>query len=110
MRNRVEVARHVGIYHVGVPGTQRAVHLLLGLGVQRFLEPPELRWSCEAHANLPPLGPSKHTPNQGAFPPDWFCCPAGANGTVRPSDTQRCLCLKAEARAATPRSAGSPVL
>ncbi len=61
-------------------------------------------------ANLPPLGPLKHTPNQGPFPPHQFCCLVGANGTVDPSDTQRCFRLKAEVRAATPRSDGAPVL
>jgi hypothetical protein len=75
------------------------------------LEPPELRWSCQGHANLLPLGPLRHTPNQGPFPPHQFCCLVGANGTVDPpSDTQRCFRLKADVRVATPRRAGPPVL
>jgi hypothetical protein len=74
------------------------------------LEPPELRWSCQAHANLPPLGPLRRTPNQGPFPLHQFCCLVNPNGTVDPSDTQRCFRLNAELRAATPRSTGSPAL
>ncbi len=59
---------------------------------------------------LPPLGPSRRTPNQGPFPPHQFCCLVGPNGTVNPSDTQPCSCLQAGVRAATPRSAGAPAL
>jgi len=66
-------------------------------------------WGCQAHANLPPLGSSRPTPNQGPFPPNWLCCPAGPGGTMGPSDTQRGFRLIAEARAATPRRAGAPV-
>src|SRR5262249_16371287 len=72
--------------------------------------PPELRWSCQAHANLPPLGPSRRTPNQGPFPLHPFCCRVDPNGTVDPSDTPRCFRLIAEVRAATPRSTGSSAL
>src|SRR5262249_34615786 len=72
--------------------------------------PPELQWSCQPHANLPPLGPSRRTPNQGPFPLHPFCCRVDPNGTVDPSDTQRCFRLIAEVRAATPRSTGSPAL
>src|SRR5262245_50960125 len=43
--------------------------ILLGRRVQRPLEPPEFRGGCQAHANPPPLGSSKRTPNQGPFPP-----------------------------------------
>ena len=75
--------------HLVVQQVEAIGRFLLGLGVQRLLEPPELRWSCQAHANLPPLGSSRRTPNQGAFPPRRFCCPAGPNGTMRPSDTHR---------------------
>jgi len=46
------------------PSRGDLVSCLLGLGVQRLLEPPALWWSCQAHANLPPLGPSRPTPNQ----------------------------------------------
>jgi hypothetical protein len=83
---------------------------LLGLGVERLLEPPELRWSCQAHANLPPLAPSRRIPNQGPFPLRQFCCPVDPNGTVDPSDPQRGFRLTAEVRAATPRRTGSPAL
>ena len=41
------------------PSRGDLVSCLLGLGVQRLLEPPALWWSCQAHANLPPLGPSR---------------------------------------------------
>jgi hypothetical protein len=41
---------------------------LLGLGVQYLLESLELRWSYQAHANLPPLASVRHAPNQGPFP------------------------------------------
>jgi hypothetical protein len=97
-------------YHLVVQQVEAIGRFLLGLGVRRLLEPPELRWSCQAHANLPHLGPSRHTPNQGAFPPDRLCCPASPTGTVRPSDAHRRLPVPAESRVATPRHDGPPVL
>ena len=96
--------------HLVVEQVEAIGRFLLGLGVQRLLESPELRWSCQAHANLPPLDSSSRTPNQGAFPPRRFRCPAGPSGTVRPSDAHRRFRLNAEARAATPRGDGPPVL
>ena len=96
--------------HLIVQEVEAVGRLLLGLGVERLLEPPELLWRCQAHANLPPLSPSRRTSNQGAFPPRRFRCPAGPSGTVRPSDTHRRFSLIREARAATPRHAGAPVL
>src|SRR3989442_5221262 len=107
---RVGVGEDVHPIHLVVQQIETVDWFLLGLGVQRLLEPPELGWSCQAHANLPPLGPSRRTPNQGPFPPHQFCCLVGLIGTVDPSDTQRCSCLQAGVRAATPRSTGSPAL
>jgi hypothetical protein len=83
---------------------------LLGLGVQYLLESLELRWSYQAHANLPPLASVRHAPNQGPFPPPWLCCPGGPRGTVDPSDSQAGSRPEDGARAATPRRPGSPVL
>jgi hypothetical protein len=96
--------------HLVVEQVEAIGRFLLGLGVQRLLESLELRWSSQAHANLLPLDSSKRTPNQGAFPPRRLCCLAGPCGTVRPSDTRRRLSLNAEARVATPRDDGPPVL
>src|SRR5262249_23302742 len=107
---RISVSEGVRPIHLVVQQVEAIGRFLLGLGVQRLSEPPELGWSCQAHANLPPLGSSSRTPNQGAFPPNWLCCPAGPNGTMRPSNAPRCLPVPAELRVATPRSGGSPVL
>jgi hypothetical protein len=84
--------------------------LLLGLGVQRLLEPPELLRGCQAHTNPPPLGSSRHAPNQGPFSPDRFCCPVGPDGTMGPSDAPRGSHPNDESRVATPRRSGPPVL
>jgi hypothetical protein len=84
--------------------------LLLGLGVQRLLEPPELVGGCQAHPNPPPLGSVRRTPNQGPFPPHRFCCPVDASSTVDPSDAQHGFPCQAEVRVAIPRRAGPPVL
>jgi len=64
----------------------------LGLGIQRLVEPPELRTGCQAHANSPPLDSLRRTPNQGPFPPPAF---TGFPGTMRPSDSCRRLTLLA---------------
>ncbi len=106
---RVGVGKDVRPRHLVVQQVEAIGRFLLGLGVERLVEPPELRWSCQAHANLPPLGPLTRTPNQGAFPPDRFR-PVSPHGTVRPSDTHRGFRLRAEVRAATPRRDGPPVL
>src|SRR5262249_17170242 len=107
---RVGVGQDVHPIHLVVQQVKAIGSFLLGLGVERLLEPPELRWRCQAHANLPPLGPLRRTPNQGPFPLHQFCCLGDPNGTVDPSDTQRCFHLNAEVRTATPRSTGSPAL
>jgi hypothetical protein len=104
------VGEDVRPIHLVVQQIETVGRFLLGLGVQRLLEPPELGWSCQAHANLPPLGPSRRTPNQGPFPLHQFCCLVDPGGTVDPSDTQRGFRLKAKVRAATPRRPGSPAL
>ncbi len=95
--------------HLVVQQVETVGGLLLGLGVQRLLEPPELQWRCAAHANLPPLAPVRRTPNQGPFPLPRSCCPRHTSGTVDPSDTQRGFCQNAEERAATPRRLEAPV-
>jgi hypothetical protein len=110
LTERIRVSEDVRPIHLVVEQVETIGWFLLGLGVQRLLESLELRWSCQAHANLPPLDPSSRTPNQGAFPLRRFRCPADANGTVRPSDTHRRFSLNAETRVATPRDDGPPVL
>ncbi len=69
---RIGVGQDVRSIHLVVEQVEAIGRFLLGLGVQRLLESPELRWSCQAHANLPPLDSSSRTPNQGAFPPRRF--------------------------------------
>src|SRR5262245_39654290 len=106
----VGIGEDVRPMHLVVQQVEAIGRFLLGLGVYRLLEPPELCWRCQAHANLPPLASLRRTPNQGPFPLHQFCCLADPNGTVDPSDTQRGFCLHAEVRAATPRRAGAPAL
>jgi hypothetical protein len=74
------------------------------------LEPPELRRGCQAHADPPPLGSLTRAPNQGPFPPGRFCCPAGPDGTMGPSDARRGSRPEDGPRVATPRHSGPPVL
>src|SRR5207253_1096358 len=66
---RPGVRERVFAPHLVVEEMESAVRLLLGLGIQRPLELPALVGSCQAHADLPPLGSSGRTPNQGSFPP-----------------------------------------
>ncbi len=106
----VGMGQDVPPVHLVVQEVEAVGRRLLGLGVQRLLEPPELLWSCQAHANLPPLDPVRRTPNQGPFPPRRFCCPVGASGTVDPSDSHGRPHPEDRARGATPRGPGSPVL
>src|SRR5262249_60619447 len=72
LAERIGVSQNVCPIHLVVQQVEAIGRVLLGLGVQRLLEPPELRRSCQAHANLPPLDSLRRTPNQGAFPPDRF--------------------------------------
>jgi len=74
------------------------------------LEPPELVWGCQAHANPPPLDPVRRPPNQGPFPRPRLCCPRVAGGTMGPSDARRGPHPAGGARSATPRRDGPPVL
>jgi hypothetical protein len=110
LTERMGVGEDVRSIHLVVEQIEPIGRFLLGLGVQRLLESPELWWSCQAHANLPPLDSLSRTPNQGAFPPCRFCCPAGTSGTVRPSDAHRRFSVNRETRVATPRDDGPPVL
>src|SRR5712692_1133817 len=110
LAERIGVSEDVRPIHLVVEQVETIRRILLGLGVQRLLESPELRWSCQAHANLPPLDSSMRTPNQGAFPPDRFCCPAGPYGTVRPSHAHRGFHPVVEVRTATLPRDGPPVL
>src|SRR5207245_2462808 len=91
LTERIRVSEDIRPIHLVVEQVEAVGRFLLGLGVQRLLESLELRWSYQAHANLLPLDSLKRTPNQGAFPPCQFRCPAGASGTVCPSDARRRL-------------------
>src|SRR6185503_385995 len=110
LAERVGVRQDVGPIDLVVQQVEAIGRVLLGLGVQRLLESPELVWRCQAHATLLPLASSKRTPNQGAFPPHRFCCPMGPCGTMRPSDARHGARPSDGLRGATPRRNGPPVL
>src|SRR4029077_1530720 len=65
LAERIGMGQHIRPRHLVIQQIEAIGRRLLGLGVQRLLEPPELRGSCQAHANLPPLSPSRRTSNQG---------------------------------------------
>lgn len=72
--------------HLVVQDVKSSGRLLLGLHIERSLEPPNLVGSCQAHANLPLLGSFQRTPNQGPFPPPAL---PGFLSTLGPSDACR---------------------
>ena len=88
-----------------VEGMKPPARLLLGCPVQRPLELPEFRGGCQAHANPPPLGSSKRTPNQGPFPP--LALPSFL-GTMGPSDACRARPPKGPLPGRPSRATGLP--
>ena len=69
--------------HLVMQAMEPPRRLLLGLDVQRSLEPPNLFRSYQAHANLPTSARSSAPPNQGSFPPPAL---PGFLGRMSPSD------------------------
>ena len=96
--------------HLVIQQMEPIGRFLLGLDVQRLLEPPELRWSCQAHANLPPLGSFETHPEPGRLPSPPVRCPAVQRyyAPLRPLAASPSLRRR---RAATPGARdGPPVL
>src|SRR5438094_976127 len=65
----IRVSEDVFTPHFVIQAVEPPRRLLLGLHVQRPLEPPNLFRSCQAHANLLVSARSSAPPNQGSFPP-----------------------------------------
>ena len=87
---------------------QRPPHRL-GRDAQRLLESPEQARNAQADANLRLLDSSRHTSNQGSFPPRRLCCPSGACGTISPSDFPPGSTLMMSEACAAPPDGISPV-
>ena len=77
---------HLALGRVSHHGMHKHSPHRLGRDAQRLLESPEQARNAQADANLRLLDSSRHTSNQGSFPPRRLCCPSGACGTMSPSD------------------------
>src|SRR5207247_9384524 len=65
----IRVREDVFTPHFVIQAVEPSRRFLLGLHVQRPLEPPNLFRSYQAHANLLASARSSAPPNQGSFPP-----------------------------------------